>query len=397
MRKITVLGSTGSIGQQTLALLDNFEVQVDTLVAHKSVELLAQQAKKVGCRHAVIADPTYYKALKEALAGTDITVAAGQEAVTEAAARPCDWTLSAMVGMAALQPTLKALEQGKTVAIANKESLVVGGHLIQEAVKRFGAALLPVDSEHNAIFQILADSFPTGSAQAPDIERIILTASGGPFRTTSLEALAHVTKEKALCHPNWSMGAKITIDSATLMNKGLELIEACHLFQIREEKVHIWVHPESIIHGLVEFVDKGMLAALSLPDMMLPISYALAWPKRQQTSLKTLDLPSLGQLTFEHVQEEKFPAPRLCRQAFQAQKGRPTQLNAVNEVAVAAFLEDRLSFLGIAALVEEALAQLPSWEQQDLESLLAIDQEARLKANSLIECFSKTKNFTFAA
>ena len=387
MKKVAILGSTGSIGKTTVELLrqELSVVEVDVLTAYRSVELLAKQAIELNCRHAVIADPTQYAALKEALSGTRTTVAAGFEAVVEAAGRPTDWTMSAMVGLAALRPTLRALEQGKTVAIANKESLVVGGHLIQETVNRFGSTLIPVDSEHNAIFQLLSRELQDPYVH---LSQMILTASGGPFQTTPLEELAHVTKEKALRHPNWSMGAKITIDSATLMNKGLELIEACYLFNRSEDQIDIWVHPESIIHALIGFVDGSMLASLSVPDMTVPISFALAWPERMKTSVKTLNLPSMGKLTFDSLDEEKFPAPRLCRQAFQAQEGRPTQLNAANEIAVGAFLEGRLPFLGIATLVQEVLSHLPSRSQSDLESLLEIDREARRKAESLIQKIS---------
>ncbi|MEE8534446.1 MAG: 1-deoxy-D-xylulose-5-phosphate reductoisomerase, partial [Kiloniellales bacterium] len=328
-RSVTVLGSTGSVGRNTVELIERGRERFDVvaLTAHSSVERLAEQARRLRPELAVIADGNLYAELKAALAGTGIETAAGETALVEAAMRPADWVMAAIVGAAGLAPTLAAVRRGAIVALANKETLVCAGALMMAEVAGNGATLLPVDSEHNAIFQVL-------DAERPDtVERIILTASGGPFRARSLEDMADVTPEQAVAHPNWDMGAKISVDSATMMNKGLELIEAHYLFTMPEGRIEILVHPQSVVHSMVAYVDGSVLAQMGQPDMRTPIAYTLAWPARMAAPVERLDLAALGTLTFEAPDPERFPALRLAREALCDGGGAPTILNAANEVA----------------------------------------------------------------
>jgi len=377
LRRLTILGSTGSIGCSTLDIVRHHpgQFKIVALVGNTNIKLLAEQAIEHHADLAVTADPARYDELKQALSGTTIEVAAGSQAVTEAALRPVDQVMAAVVGAAGLEPTLAAVRAGQPVALANKECLVCAGQLFMNEVARSRTTLVPVDSEHNAIFQVL-DTHNTGQ-----IERIILTASGGPFRTWSQEKIAGATLENALNHPNWSMGRKITIDSATMMNKGLELIEAFHLFPATLEQLDVLVHPQSVIHSMVEYRDGSVLAQLGTPDMRTPISYALAWPDRIATPSPRLRLEEIGELTFEPVDDDRFPSVRLCRNALEAGQSAPTILNAANEIAVAEFLSKRLSFLDIVRVVEETLSDANrSGMQCDLGSLddvMAADEYGR--------------------
>ncbi len=372
-RRVTVLGSTGSIGCNTVELLlaDPGRYEVEALTANRNVVALAEQARRLRARLAVVADPSRYGDLKEALAGSGIEAAAGPAAVIEAAARPADWVMSAIVGAAGLEPTLAAAARGAVVALANKETLVCAGALMMAEVRRHKATLLPVDSEHSAIFQVF-------DAEQPDqVERIILTASGGPFRTLDRAAMARVTPDEAVAHPNWDMGAKISVDSATMMNKGLELIEAHHLFGLPDERIDIMVHPQSVVHSMVAYGDGSVLAQMGSPDMRTPIAYALGWPRRIPAAARRLDLLALGSLTFEAPDEARFPALRLARQALRRGGAAPTILNAANEVAVQAFLDRRIGFLDIAAAVERTLQRLEAAPLTRLEDVIAVDAEAR--------------------
>ena len=379
-KRVTILGSTGSVGCNTIDLIvrnpDAYEVEA--LTANGNFEMLAEQAKRVRARVAVVADESKYDALKAALAGTGIEAAAGAEAVVEAAARPADWVMAAIVGAAGLAPTMTAVRRGAVVALANKESLVCAGQVVLTEVKRSGAILLPVDSEHSAIFQVFDFD------QRDRVERIILTASGGPFRTRTIEEMKHVTPAEAVAHPNWSMGAKISVDSATMMNKGLELIEAHYLFDMPGEKLEIVVHPQSIVHSLVAYIDGSVLAQLGTPDMRTPIAYALGWPRRISAPSARLDLGKIGQLTFEPPDFVRFPGPMLARQALQSGGAAPTILNAANEVAVQAFLKGRIGFLDIARVVEGALERTPARSVGSLADVHEADSAARRVANELM-------------
>lgn len=376
-RRITVLGSTGSVGKSTVSLLEaapEGQFDIVALVAGRDWQGLAAQARRLKARHAVLADPSQYAALKEALAGTDIQVAAGPEAVIAAASLPADWTMAAIVGAAGLPATMAALARGGIMAIANKESLVCAGEPVLAAARAGGATILPVDSEHNAIFQALDMRDPSAVA------KIILTASGGPCRTMSLAEMAAVTPEVAVRHPIWSMGAKISVDSATMFNKGLELIEAAWLFPVPESRIEVLVHPQSTVHGLVQYTDGSVLAQLGTPDMRTPIAHALAWPARMAASVPPLDLIALGKLEFFAPDPVRFPALRLSREALRAGGGAPTILNAANEIAVGLFLEKRLRFLDIAAVVDETLSRLGAPEAADLPAIMAHDAAARSQA-----------------
>ena len=376
-RTVSILGATGSIGRSTMALIDAAEpgaFRIEALVANRDVATLAAQARRCGAGMAVVADPSAYGALKDALGGTGITLGAGPEAVVEAAARPADWTMAAIVGAAGLRSTLAALERGGTLALANKESLVCAADLVMAAAARGGARLLPVDSEHNAVFQCLQGDDSRG------IERIVLTASGGPFRDWPLERMARVTPDQALKHPVWSMGAKISIDSATMMNKGLEVIEAARLFPIPQERIEVLVHPQSAVHGMVQYADGSILAQLGSPDMRTPIAHALAWPRRMAADVPRLDLAALARLEFFTPDPVRFPALRLAREALMAGGGAPTILNAANETAVALFLDRRIGFLDIATVVEETLEALAGIRAEGLAAILALDAEARAVA-----------------
>lgn len=372
-RRISILGSTGSIGCNTIDLISRNpgKYRVEALTANRNVKTLAMQARATEAAVAVVADESKYEDLKEALAGTSTRAAAGAEALVEAADRESDWVMAGIVGAAGLLPTLTAVRRGAVVALANKECLVCAGDLVMDEVKRSGATLLPVDSEHNAIFQVF------DFEQRDKIDKIILTASGGPFWNTALDVMAKATPEEAVAHPNWDMGAKISVDSATMMNKGLELIEAHHLFALPEERIDILVHPQSIVHSLVAYVDGSVLAQLGSPDMRTPISYALGWPKRMKAPSARLDLAEIGTLQFLKPDSARFPAIDLARQSLRDGGLAPTILNAANEVAVAAFLDGKIGFLQIAKAVEDTLTSIPSARLGDLNDVMAADAEAR--------------------
>jgi 1-deoxy-D-xylulose-5-phosphate reductoisomerase len=383
-KRISVLGATGSVGTSTLDLIGRTPhlFEVVALTAQSNVEALAACALRHRAALAVVADPSRYQALKEALSGSGIEVAAGAVALIEAAERPADCVMAGISGAAGLGPTMAAVMQGRRVALANKECLVSAGEIFMQAVRQAGTELVPVDSEHSGAFQAIA------GADAAAIERIVLTASGGPFRTWSLKELAHATPEQALCHPNWSMGRKITIDSATMMNKGLELIEAYHLFPVQPHQLEVVVHPQSIIHALVAYRDGSVLAQLASPDMRTPIAVSLAWPGRMAAPTKRLDLVEIGQLSFERPDEARFQSLALARQAMQQGGMAPAVLNAANEVAVEAFLAGRLGFLQIAQLVAQTLEMADGGgllgEATDLSGVLATDASARRLALNLL-------------
>ncbi|WP_454184635.1 1-deoxy-D-xylulose-5-phosphate reductoisomerase [Parvibaculum sp. MBR-TMA-1.3b-4.2] len=382
-RRITILGSTGSIGCSTLDLVERQpeSFEIEALTAHRNVDALVAQALKFRPSVAVIGDPAGYDALKQGLAGSGIEAAAGAAAIDEAASRPSDFVMAGIVGAAGLAPTLAAVRRGACVALANKECLVSAGALFLAEVERSGAVLLPVDSEHNAIFQVLEADKPES------ISRIILTASGGPFRTWTVEEMATATPAQAVAHPRWEMGAKISVDSATLMNKGLELIEAFYLFPVEESQIDVIIHPESIIHSMVEYVDGSVLAQLGSPDMRTPIGYTLAWPSRMATPSARLDFAEIGKLTFEVPDVVRFPLLRLAREALKDGGAAPNVLNAANEVAVAAFLNGRLPFAEIAATVEEVLRS-DAWGTQvpsGLEDVYELDALSRKLASEWVQ------------
>jgi len=381
MRTISILGATGSIGASTLDLIrrNRDQWRVVALSANSNSAELAQLAREFAAELAVVADEACLPSLREALAGTEIAPAAGEAALVEAAARPADITVAAIVGCAGLAPTMAAIAQGNTVALANKEALVSAGEVMTAAVAHSGATLLPVDSEHNAIFQCLAGN------DLAHVRWITLTASGGPFRDWPAERLAHATPAEAVKHPNWSMGAKISVDSATMMNKGLEYIEAYHLFPVGTERIRIIVHPQSIVHSMVEYRDGSTLAQLGPSDMRVPIASALAWPARMDTPCAPLDLAAIGELTFRAPDEQRFPATRLAREAAAAGGGVPAVLNAANEVAVAAFLTGKLAFTRIAAQVEETLGRFAPRAPASLDEVIALDAEARARTRALME------------
>jgi 1-deoxy-D-xylulose-5-phosphate reductoisomerase len=376
MKSVTILGSTGSIGASTVDLLlqapERYRVAV--LVGGRNATKLAEQAIALRAGHAVIADEAGGGALRSLLSGTGIRVSAGRAAVCEAASEPVDWTMAAITGAAGLAPTLEAIRGGKAVALANKEALVCAGDVMLRAVRDAGATLLPVDSEHNAIFQAMADR------QADQVEKIVLTASGGPFRTATLEEMERAGPEAALRHPVWSMGAKITIDSASMFNKGLEVIEAARIFDLPEERIDVLVHPQSVVHGMVQYADGSVLAQMGAPDMRIPIAHALAWPARMATSSPKLDLVRIGQLSFEAPDPVRFPALRLARAALRAGGAAPAILSAANEVAVEAFLDRRIGFLDIARLVESVLDRIGPQPADTIEAVLQWDGEARRHA-----------------
>jgi 1-deoxy-D-xylulose-5-phosphate reductoisomerase len=380
-RSITVLGATGSIGASTLDLIrrERGEWRVVALTANGNVAELARLAREFGAEIAVCGDEGCLPALREALAGSGIAAAGGAGALVEAAARPVDMTVAAIVGCAGLAPVMAAVERGGTIALANKEALVAAGEVLLAAVERHGATLLPTDSEHNAIFQCLQ------GGRIADVRSITLTASGGPFRTWTRAQLDAATPAQAVAHPNWDMGAKISVDSATMMNKGLEFIEAYHLFPVGLDKLRIVVHPQSVVHSMVEYRDGSTLAQLGPSDMRVPIASCLAYPARMDTPCAPLDLPALGQLTFEATDEERFPATRLAREAAHAGGAAPAVLNAANEVAVARFLAGQLSFTRIAAVVAETLNRYSPPAPHALDAVLAVDAEARARATEMLE------------
>jgi 1-deoxy-D-xylulose-5-phosphate reductoisomerase len=387
-RRVSILGSTGSVGANTIDLIQRNpeRYEVVALTANRNVEALAAQARRLKPAVAVVADAGAYDALKEALAGTGIEPAAGAEAVADAASRPVDWMMAAIVGAAGLEATLAGVRQGAIVGLANKETLVCAGDLFMREIDKRNATLVPVDSEHSAIFQV----FETD--QARHVERIILTASGGPFRTFSRAEMAGVTPAQAVAHPNWDMGAKISVDSATMMNKGLEVIEAHHLFPVTGEQIEIAVHPQSVIHSMVEYVDGSVLAQLGTPDMRTPIAYALGWPERMEAPSARLDFETLGALTFERPDPVRFPALRLARAALEAGGAAPAILNAANEVAVRGFLDLQIPFLGITEVVEDCLDRLPARAITSIEDVRAIDTETRSVAAAIIADFGRRRS-----
>ena len=384
-RSVTILGSTGSVGCSTVELIEknSGDYAIEALTANRNVKLLVEQSERLKPKLAVLADPVGYKDLKAALSGTGIETAAGPEAVIEAAQQPADWVMASIVGAAGLKPTLTAVRRGATIGLANKECLVSAGDVFVKEVSSHGATLLPVDSEHSAIFQVFDFD------NADRVHRIILTASGGPFREFSLEQMAGVTPEQAVAHPNWDMGAKISVDSATMMNKGLELIEAYHLFPVTAKQIEILVHPQSVIHSMVDYIDGSVLAQLGMPDMRTPIAYALAWPKRMSAPTARLALEEIATLTFEAPDYDRFPALRLARQALETGGAAPTTLNAANEVAVRYFLDKNIGFLDIVRIVKETLSVAPGGHLNNLDDVAEADTEARRIAEDLVQGFPK--------
>lgn len=388
-RRVTILGSTGSVGSSTLDLMEQAQAagsarfEVEALTGGANIARLAEQARRWRPRIAVTADPARLAELRDALAGTGVEAAAGPDAIVEAAVRPADWIMASIVGAAGLRSAWAAAGTGATLALANKESLVCCGPALIQRVRQAGGRLIPVDSEHSAIFQV----FP---ADAPErVSKLVLTASGGPFRTLPRAAMTRITPEQAVAHPNWSMGAKISVDSATMANKGLELIEAAYLFDMPEDRVDVVVHPESIIHSLVEYVDGSTLAQMGPPDMRTPIACALSWPDRIVWPAPRLDLAALGRLTFEAPDHERFPALRLAREALAAGESAPIVFNAANEMAALAFLDRRLGFLNIAAVVADTLEQatgagVSCGSDDACDAALAVDAEARRIASNVI-------------
>jgi 1-deoxy-D-xylulose-5-phosphate reductoisomerase len=381
MKSVTILGATGSVGTSTLDLVEREpdRFRVVALTANCDVARLAAAAIRTRAEFAVVADEQCLPELRTALAGTGVRAGGGADAIAEAAASGADWTMGAIVGCAGLKPVLAAIEQGGTVVIANKEPLVSAGDVILRAAARSGATLLPADSEHNAIFQCFDAARPEG------IRRIILTCSGGPFRDWTTDQMRGVTLEQAVKHPNWSMGAKISVDSATMMNKGLELIEAARLFPIAPDRIEIVIHAQSVIHSLVDYVDGSVLAQLGPPDMRTPIAHTLAWPDRMATPMAPLDLVGIGRLDFAAPDPVRFPALRLAREALDAGGARPAILNAANEVAVDAFLNRRIGFLEIAAIVEDTLIRYDPAAPDSVDAVLAIDADARRLASERVK------------
>ncbi len=385
-KRVSVLGATGSIGTSTLDLLarDREGFAIEALTAHSRVDDLIAAARRLKPAVAVIGRADLYPALKDGLAGTGVEAAAGHDALIEAAERPVDWAIGGIVGAAGLEPTLAAARNAKVLALANKECLVCAGAVFKQELARHGTALVPVDSEHSAIFQVLAGERPER------IERLILTASGGPFRTLTRREMADVTPAQAVSHPKWSMGAKISIDSATMMNKGLEVIEAFHLFDVPEPRIDVVIHPQSVIHSMVEYCDGAVLAQLGEPDMRTPIAVALAWPDRMPTPVKRLDFAQMSALTFAAPDEERFPCLALARAALQEGGGVPTLLNAANEVAVQAFLRRDIGFLDIPEVVERVLSVCAAPVPRTIADVLAIDADARRCAEAEIGACART-------
>jgi 1-deoxy-D-xylulose-5-phosphate reductoisomerase len=380
-RKIAILGATGSIGKSTLDLVERSPERfgVVSVTAATNVEALADIARRTGAKLAVVADTSKLDQLKGLLSGTGCRAAAGDEAMIEAATGEAELVIAAIVGCAGLRPTMAAVEAGRTVALANKEALVTAGQLMTRAAHANGATLLPIDSEHNAIFQCLAGS------RKEDVSRIILTASGGPFRTATAETMGLATPAQAVAHPNWSMGAKISVDSATLMNKGLELIEAHYLFGLPSNRIDILIHPQSVIHSMVEFVDGSVLAQLGSPDMRIPIAYALAWPERIETPAQRLDLAAVARLDFEQPDVTRFPALRLAREALEAGGAAPIVLNAANEVAVARFLSGEIRFPDIVRAVGGALAKADFPAPASVDEVMEIDRATRAEVEEYMK------------
>lgn len=381
VKSVTILGSTGSIGISTVDLIkghrDKFAVQAIT--GQRNVKLLAEQAQELNAKLAVIGDDSLYVELKTALSGTGIEIASGRQAVIDAAGLDADWTMAAIVGAAGVIPTLQAIRRGKTVALANKESIVCAGPFMMVEIMKSGARLLPVDSEHNAVFQV----FDAQNRQG--IRRIILTASGGPFLRKSRDELRGITPAEAVRHPNWSMGAKISVDSATMMNKSLEVIEAAYIFNLKSEEIDVLIHPQSIIHSMVEYIDGSVLAQMGAPDMRTPIAYTMGWPKRLETTGQRLDLTKNMNMTTEEPDLNRFPALGLARQALEAGRGMPAALNAANEVAVTAFLEGKLGFENIERISEEVLQRVDTKAISVLEDIFTLDGRARTLAEEAVQ------------
>ncbi len=393
-RRITILGSTGSVGRSTLALVTQSQASeqplvVEALTAGRNVELLIRQALEFKPKIAVIGEASLLPTLEEGLAGSGIETAAGQDAICDIARRPVDRVVAAIVGFAGLASTLAAAEAGAIIALANKESLVCGGHLIAAALKASGGKLLPVDSEHNAIFQVLDQNQP--------VRRLILTASGGPFRKAEHDVMRAATPKDALAHPVWNMGDKISIDCATLMNKGLELIEATHLFEMSEDRIDILVHPQSVVHSLVEYEDGSVLAQMGSPDMRIPIAHALAWPARMKTGVDKLDLIQVGKLEFEAPDTARFPSLLLARQACRSGQAAQIVLNAANEVAVDAFLKRKIGFLDIAGVVADVLSNatqqglIGSSMQEPNDFKQVMDLDALSRESATIICIARER------
>ena len=380
-RSVTILGATGSIGQSTLDLISRSpgQFRVEALTAATNVAELAEAARGTGAKLAVIADESCYRALKDALAGSGCEAASGEDALIEAAYRAADLVIAAIVGCAGLRPVMAAVEAGRTVGLANKEALVTAGSLMTQAATRSGATILPVDSEHNAIFQCLAGN------NAEHISKLVLTASGGPFRTWSADRIAAATPDQAVAHPNWSMGAKISVDSATLMNKGLELIEAQYLFGLPSDRMDVIVHPQSIVHSMVEFIDGSVLAQMGPADMRVPIAHVLAWPERMGTPVERLDLAAIGLFEFAPPDLMRFPCLRIARDAMEKGGAAAIVLKAANEIAVAAFLDGRIHFSEIPATVEAALERSTARSPGSIEDVMEIDRETRIEAEQMIK------------
>ncbi|HZH08332.1 MAG TPA: 1-deoxy-D-xylulose-5-phosphate reductoisomerase [Lautropia sp.] len=380
LKTVTILGATGSIGKSTIDLItrNRDRYQVVALTAQTDVQGLAAAARQVGASRAVIGSEALYDDLKAALDGSGIEPAAGPDAVVETAGSGAELTVAAIVGCAGLSPVMAAIKSGRTVALANKESLVSAGSVMTSAATQSGATILPVDSEHNAIFQCFDHARPHS------VRRVLLTASGGPFRSRSLDEMRQVTPAQAVAHPNWSMGAKTSVDSATLMNKGLELIEAFHLFPLDADAFDAVIHPQSIVHSLVEYVDGSVLAQLGAPDMRIPIAYTLAYPERIETPCERLDLVRIGALTFEEPDLDRFPALRLAKAALAKGGAAPAILNAANEIAVAAFLQSRIGFLDIATIVSDTLGQYDPPAPRSIEEVLDVDRQARAISTGMV-------------
>ncbi|WP_339857811.1 1-deoxy-D-xylulose-5-phosphate reductoisomerase [Thalassospira alkalitolerans] len=380
-KSVCVLGVTGSVGSSTVDILKSHSDKyfVDAVTAHRNVAALAATAIDLGAAVAVIADESLYEDLKSALAGSGVEATAGEAALVDAASRPSDIVIAAIIGAAGLKATLAAIRRGARVGLANKETLVCAGDLMMAEVVKYGATLIPVDSEHSAIFQVLEQK------SADNVDRILLTASGGPFREWSMADMMAVTPKQALAHPNWDMGAKISIDSATMMNKGLELIEACRLFPVPEDRIEVVVHPQSIVHSMVEYSDGSVLAQLGSPDMRTPIAYALSWPERIRINVPRLDFATIGQLNFTSPDLIRFPALRLAREALRAGGTVPTVLNAANEIAVGAFLSGKVTFLQIAETVERMMNKITVAPLCDLDQMFDLDDMVRRETLGLID------------
>jgi len=379
-RSVSVLGSTGSIGCNTVSILENQrdQYQVIALTARSNVKVLVEQALRLKPRMVALSEERLYKELKQELSGSGIQVGAGVDAVIEAAQLSADWVMAGIVGTAGLLPTLSAVRNGAIVALANKECLVSAGDLLTKDVAEFGAKLLPVDSEHNGIFQVFDFDHPAA------VEKIVLTASGGPFRCFTKDEMMRVTPEQAVLHPNWNMGQKISVDCATMMNKGLETIEAFHLFPIEKRQIEIVIHPQSVVHSMVSYCDGSMLAQLGTPDMRIPIAFTLAWPERVSVPVARLDLAEIGKLTFESPCEVSFPALRLAREALELGGVAPAVMNAANEIAVQGFLDRRIGFLDIIKIVDRTLCKYPTLRAKTIEEICEVDSESRRLAEEFM-------------